>query len=181
MTTRAEAKLTVPVGERDHIQGPTEAPVTLVEYGDYECSYCGQAYFVVKELQRLLGNRLRFVFRNFPLTTVHPYAQRAAEAAEAAGAQGKFWEMHDHLFEHQQELDDKHQKKYAAQLGLDLSRFNRDMSEHRYAARIREDLLSGVRCGVNGTPTFCINGVRYDGAPDLDSMVAAIEESVASV
>lgn len=149
-----------------------------MEYGDYECPYCGQAYFVVKEFQRTFVNRMRVVFRNFPLTTVHPLAHHAAEAA---GAQGKFWEMHDRLFEHQQALDDKHLRKYAAELALDVPRFDRDMSEHHYAVRVREDLLSGVQCGVNGTPAFCINGLRYDGPIDLDSLIAAIEESAESV
>src|SRR6266478_4479637 len=158
------AKLTLPVGQRDHWQGPENAPVTLLEYGDYQCPYCGQAYPIVKELQRRLGDRLSFVFRNFPLTQIHQHAQQAAEAAEAAGAQDKFWEMHDALFEHQRALDDKHLKEYAAKLGLDEARFSREMAEHSYAARLREDLLSGARSGVNGTPTFFINGERYDGS-----------------
>jgi protein-disulfide isomerase len=155
------------------------APVTLVEYGDYECPYCGQAYVVVKEIERLVGDRMRFVFRNFPLASVHPHAENAAEAAEAAGAQGKFWEMHDCLFENQQALDDIHLMKYAAKVGLDVSRFRRDMAEHRYAPRVRDDFMSGVRSGVNGTPTFFINGVRHDRSYDLDSLLAAIEDAAA--
>ena len=177
MKTKATAQLTIPVSERDHIQGPTTAPVTLVEYGDYECPYCGQAYPIVKELQQRLGDRLRFVFRNFPLTQIHLHAEHAAEAAEAAGAQDKFWEMHDTLFEHQRALDDKHMKEYAAKLGLDESRFSREMTEQSFAARLREDFLSGVRSGVNGTPTFFINGVRYDGSYDLVSLLSAIEDA----
>ena len=169
--------LTLPVSERDHIQGPMTAPVTLVEYGDYQCPYCGQAYPIVKELQRRLGDRLRFVFRNFPLTQIHQHAQQAAEAAEAAGAQDKFWEMHDTLFEHQRALDDKHLKEYAAKLGLDVSRFSREMTEHSYAVRLREDLMSGARSGVNGTPTFFIDGERYDGPNDFASLLRAIEEA----
>jgi len=170
------AKLAVPINEeRDHVRGPRAAPVTLVEYGDYECPYCGQAYFVVKDLELRAGNLMRFVFRNFPLTTVHPRAERAAEAAEAAGQQGKFWEMHDLLFENQQALKDEGLMEYAALVGLDIPRFVREMREGRYLKRIREDFLSGARSGVNGTPTFFINGLRYDGPRDLATLMAAIE------
>jgi protein-disulfide isomerase len=151
------------------------APVTLVEYGDYECPYCGQAHYVVTEVENLAGDLLRFVFRNFPLATVHPHAEHAAESAEAAGAQGKFWEMHDTLFEHQHALDDEHLVEYAADIGLDVPRFVRDLSTHRHAARVREDFVSGVRSGVNGTPTFFLNGVRYDGTYDVGSLFTAIQ------
>ena len=172
------AKLAVPVSEdRDHIRELRIAPVTLLEYGDYECSYCGQAYYVVKELELRAGNLMKFVFRNFPLTIVHPHAERAAEAAEAAGAQGKFWEMHDLLYENQQALEDEDLMKYAAWAGLDINRFVRDMREGRYLNRIREDFLSGTRSGVNGTPTFFINGLRHDGSLDLVSLMTAIEEA----
>jgi protein-disulfide isomerase len=129
---------------------------------------------MVQALEHQLGDLLCFVFRNFPLTSVHPHAQHAAEAAEAAGAQGEFWAMHDCLFEHQAALDDPHLLQYASALGLDVVRFNQEMTEHLYAARIREDFLSGVRSGVNGTPTFFINGVRYEGAHDLPSLLAAL-------
>jgi protein-disulfide isomerase len=170
------AKLAVPVSEeRDHIRGPLASPVTLVEYGDYECPFCGQAYYVVKELERRAGNLMRFVFRNFPLTTVHPHAERAVEAAEAAGAQGKFWEMHDCLYENQQALEDEDLLEYAALVGLDIPRFVREMREGRYLSRMREDFLSGARSGVNGTPTFFINGLRHDGPWDLATLTAAIE------
>jgi protein-disulfide isomerase len=175
--TAAAAMLILPVSERDHIRGPLTAPVTLVEYGDYECPYCSQTHFVVQALEQLLGNLLGFVFRNFPLTSVHPHAEHAAAAAEAAGAQGKFWEMHDCLFEHQQALDDIHLLAFAAELGLDVARFSHEMTQHRYATRVREDFLSGVRSGVNGTPTFFINGVRYAGSYDLDSLLAAIRDA----
>jgi protein-disulfide isomerase len=172
------AKLAVQVSEeRDHVRGPFASPVTLVEYGDYECPFCGQAYYLVKDLGQRVGNLMRFVFRNFPLTTVHPHAERAAEAAEAAGAQGKFWEMHDLLFENQQSLEDQDLMKYAAKVGLDIPRFVREMREGRYLNRIREDFLSGARSGVNGTPTFFINGLRYDGPRDLDTLMAAIENA----
>jgi protein-disulfide isomerase len=168
-------KLTLPVdNSRDHIQGPPTAPVTLLEYGDYQCPYCGQAYPIIKQVQKHLGNKLRFVFRNFPITQIHPHAQHAAEAAESAAAQNKFWEMHDHLYEHQQALEDNHLEKYANKLGLDLAQFNHDMSSHAHAQRIREDFLSGVRSGVNGTPTFYINGTRYDGSWDLETLLKTL-------
>jgi protein-disulfide isomerase len=175
MQESATARLTVPVSQRDHQQGPATAPVTLVEYGDYECPYCGEAYPIVKEIKLRLGDRLRFVFRNFPPTQSHPHAEHAAEAAEAAAAQGKFWEMHDSLFEHQQALDDTHLVHYAAALQLDQEKFVREMTEHVYAPRVREDFLSGVRSGVNGTPTFFVNGVRHDASYALETLLAAIE------
>jgi protein-disulfide isomerase len=167
--------LTMPVGERDHVQGPAAATVTLVEYGDYECPYCGAAYPTVKEVQRRLGDRLRFVFRNFPLAEMHPHAQHAAEAAEAAGAQEQFWPMHDTLYEHQRALDDAHLRRHAAELELDEERFDRELTHHAYAGRVREDLLSGARSGVNGTPTFFINGRRHDASYDLETLLAALE------
>jgi len=175
---RPEAQMTVPVSaDRDHIQGPDGAPVTLVEYGDYECPYCGAAYPVLKEAQAQMGDGLRFVFRNFPITTSHPHAEKAAEAAEAASVQGHFWEMHDHLYEHQQQLTGEHLHAHAQVLGLDLERFDQDLADNVYAPRVREDFMSGVRSGVNGTPTFFINGVRYDGSPDLDSLLAAVRSA----
>jgi len=177
MIIEPAAHLILPVGERDHVQGPADAPLTLVEYGDLECPYCGMAYPIVKAAQRRLGDRLRFVFRNFPLSTAHPHAQHAAEAAEAAGAQGKFWDMHDMLYEHQETLDDTHLRHFAEQIGLDTDRFERDMAEHRYAARVREDFMSGVGSGVNGTPTFFINGTRYDGSWAEDELVRALEHA----
>ncbi len=176
MRTSWQAKLTLPVGERDHIQGPATARVTLVEYGDYECPYCGQAYAVVKELQRRLGKQLRFVFRNFPLSTMHPLAEHAAEAAEAAGVHGKFWEMHDALYENQEALDDGDLVEYAVAVGLDATKFTGEMTKHTQAARVREDFLSGVRSGVNGTPTFFINGVRHDDSFDLETLLNAMEQ-----
>ena len=166
------------VKEDDHTKGAINAPVTLVEYGDYECPYTGRAYPIVKEIQKCLGDRLLFVFRNFPLTQIHPHAQHAAEAAEAAAMQGKFWEMHDYLFEHQQALDDDHLSRYASKLTLDVNRFNRDMSKHTYAARIHQDLLSGEQSGVEGTPTFFINGVRYDESWDLETLLGAIKNTM---
>jgi protein-disulfide isomerase len=173
-----EADLAVPVSEQDHAQGPADAAVTLVEYGDYQCPYCGAAYPVVKGVQRGMGDRLRFVFRNFPISTSHPHAQGAAEAAEAAGAQGKFWEMHDMLYEHQAMLDQGHLLRMAEQVGVEGERFKEDMAERRYETRVRDDFMSGVRSGVNGTPTFFINGVRYDGQVDEAHLVRALEQAV---
>ena len=178
MSASAIATLKPPVGPRDHIQGPPDAPVQLVEFGDYECPYCGEAYPVVKAIQERLGDQMSFVFRNFPLAQAHPHAEEAAEAAEAAGAQGKFWEMHDMLYENQDALEPEDLVQYARALRLDLPRFVLEMREHLYKERVREDFRSGVRSGVNGTPTFFINGVRHDGPFDLVSLLAAIEEAV---
>jgi protein-disulfide isomerase len=176
--TQWGAELTVPVDvDRDHIQGPADSAVTLVEYGDYECPYCGAAYPIVKEVQSRMGEKLRFVFRNFPITTSHPHAEQAAEAAEAAGAQGKFWEMHDLLYEKQRRLGDDDLRSYGVQLGLDLEAFERDLAEHVHAARVREDFMSGVRSGVNGTPTFYINGIRHDDSYELETLLAALEQA----
>lgn len=175
-TTQWSTVLTMPVTEdRDHIQGPADAPVTLLEYGDYECPYCGAAYPIVKEVQARIGERLRFVFRNFPITTSHPHAERAAEAAEAAAAQGSFWRMHDVLYENQKRLSDEDLRTYAQQVGLDLDVFDRELAEHVHAARVQEDFMSGVRSGVNGTPTFYVNGARYDDSYDLDTLLGALE------
>jgi protein-disulfide isomerase len=177
--TQWGAELTVPVDvDRDHIQGPVDASVTLLEYGDYECPYCGAAYPIVKEVQDRMGDQVRFVFRNFPITTSHPHAEQAAEAAEAAGSQGRFWEMHDTLYENQRRLGDADLRSYAARLGLDLESFERDVAEHVHAPRVREDFMSGVRSGVNGTPTFYINGVRHDDSYELETLLAALEQSV---
>jgi protein-disulfide isomerase len=171
--------LSMPVSEsRDHIQGPRSAPVTLVEYGDFECPYCGEAYGILKELHARVGEQVRLVFRNFPLTQVHPHAERAAEAAEAAAAQGRFWPMHDMLYEHQAALGDDDLVAYAAQVGLDLDRFQVDLSQQAYFDRIREDFMSGVRSGVNGTPTFFVNGRRHDGSWDLQSLTAAVTAAI---
>jgi protein-disulfide isomerase len=179
-TTDWEAALTVPVSEdRDHIQGPADAAVTLVEYGDYECPYCGAAYSIINEVQARMGERLRFVFRNFPITTSHPHAEQAAEAAEAAASQGRFWQMHDLLFENQQRLRDQDLSAYAEELGLDVELFDKDLAEHVHARRVREDFMSGVRSGVNGTPTFYVNGARYDGSYELETLLAALERAAA--
>jgi protein-disulfide isomerase len=177
-TTQWEAALAVPVTEgRDHIQGPADAPVTLVQYGDYECSYCGAAYPISKQVQARMGERLRFVFRNFPITTSHPRAEQAAEAAEAAATQGRFWQMHDLLYENQRHLRDQDLRAYADRLGLDLELFDRELADHVHAARVHEDFLSGVRSGVNGTPTFYINGARHDDSYETETLLAALERA----
>ena len=177
-TTQWDTVLAVAVDDdRDHIQGPADAAVTLVEYGDYECPYCGAAYPIVKELQARMGDRLRFVFRNFPISTSHPHAEQAAEAAEAGAAQGRFWEMHDLLYENQTHLRDQDLHAYAEQLGIDVVRFDKDLAEHVHAPRVREDFMSGVRSGVNGTPSFYVNGARHDDSYDFETLLAALERA----
>ncbi len=174
----AVARLVVPVDpSRDHVQGPVSATLTLVQYGDYQCPFCGAAYPEVKKVQMELGSKLRSVFRNFPLTSPHPFAMQAAETAEAASAQGKFWEMHDFLYEHQKTLGDPQVAlDYARRLGLDIQNFQRDLSQHTFLPRIKEDFEGGVRSGVNGTPTFYVNGIRHDGAPTAKELVNALQE-----
>lgn len=164
----------VPMPERDHIEGPVDAPIKLVEYGDYECPYCGQAYPVVKAIQKRLGKRLCFAFRNFPLANSHPHAEHAAGAAEAAGEQGRFWEMHDLLYENQDALEDEDLARYASDLGLDARRLIGEVESEAHAARISEDFRSGARNGVNGTPSFFINGVRYDGMTGIEELLSAL-------
>ena len=170
-------KLSLPVIEsRDHIQGPATAPVTLVEYGDYECPYCAQAYLITKEIQERLGDKLRFVFRNFPLTKIRPHAYETALAAEAAAAQGKFWEMYDYLFKHGQAVTNDSLRRSAASLGLNLTKFDSEFYERMYSNHIDEDIQSGNSSGVKGTPTFFINGELYNGSWDLDSLLGALDE-----
>lgn len=169
--------LVLPVGPRDHGQGSMEAAVTLLEYGDFECAHCAETFHVIMEIKRWLHGALCYVFRHFPAAEKHPHALRAAEAAEAAGVQGRFWEMHDLLCERSPALDDVHLKRYAQELGLDLERFEREMREHVHLVRVREDFESGVASGVSDTLAFFINGVRYEGQMDLDSLLAAIEEA----
>ena len=148
-------KLTMLVSEsRDHIQGPAIAPVTLLEYGDFECPYCAQAYIIIKEAQERLGSNLRFVFRNFPVTKVRPHAYETALAAEAAGAQGKFWEMYDYMFKHGQWVTNDNLRQSAAKLGLDIAEFDRDFLDRRYSSHIDEDIESAKSSGVKSTPTF---------------------------
>lgn len=169
MTAPVEA-----VRDDDHVQGPDTARVTLVEYGDFQCPSCGQAYPVLREVQRAFGPNLRFIFRHYPLRHSHPKAQIAAEASEAAGAQGKFWEMHDRLFEHPEALDERSLVKHARKLGLDLPQFERDLLDRTRAGRVERDVASGREGGVRGTPSLFINGVNYRGPRDRTSLVAAL-------
>jgi len=159
------ATLTPPVGAKDHAQGPATAKATLVEYGDYECPYCGSAYPIVKQLQKAMGTELRFVFRNFPLREAHPHALHAAIAAEVAGAKSEkfFWGMHDTLYENQRALTDDDLAGYALKFGVSGEELATAFAGGVFADRVRADFRSGVRSGVNGTPTFFVNGERYDG------------------
>ena len=175
--TIPKSNLTLPMAGRDHIQGPVDAPIMLVEYGDYQCPYCGQAYPMVKAVQAELGDRLCFAFRNFPLNNAHPFAEHAAEAAEAASAQEKFWEMHDALFENQDALDDESIARHAARLGLDARQLIGEVISGGHRSRVREDFRAGARSGVNGTPTFFINGVRYDGPLSIAALLAALTDA----
>jgi protein-disulfide isomerase len=175
-----ESVLVLPVDpDRDHIRGPIDAPVSLVEYGDYQCPFCGAAHPILKALESRMGDSMHFVFRHFPLTTMHQYAQLAAEAAEAAGAQGRFWEMHDVLFENQQQLAPPYLVAYARALGLDVDLFEQQLADHVFAPKVREDFLSGVRSGVNGTPTLFINGVCHDGGWEPQPLLAALQRAAA--
>jgi protein-disulfide isomerase len=167
-------KRTIPLAGYDHIQGSINAPIKLLEFGDYECPVCAEIYPLIKAIQKQLGDDLCFAFRNFPLTKIHPHAEHAAEAAEAAGAQGNFWGMHDQLFENQEALDDTDIALYATALGLDARQLITEVLRGVYSDRIREDFMSGVRGGVNGTPTFFVNGARYDGPRVLADMLAAL-------
>ena len=171
------ARPVVPVDVRDHAQGPATASVTLVEYGDYECPYCRAAVEIVEEVQRILPDEIRFVFRHFPLENLHARARRAAEAAEAAGSQGKFFEMHAALFQHQAGLEDEDLMRYAAALDLDLARFRAELTSDMHAARVHEQFGGGLRSGVRGTPTFYLDDVRYDGVVGVRQLVATILES----
>src|SRR5215217_400014 len=180
MMRRWESGGLEPVGTSDHARGPKDAPVTLVKYGDYECPYCGEARPVLKELQERVGEQVRFIFRHFPLDSAHPRARRAAQAAEAAASQGRFWEMHDLLYERQDELGEEDLTRYAAELGLDPRRFEDDLTNDDHTWRIEEDRLGGERAGVRGTPTLFVNGVRYVGHMDLDGLLEAVEDASGS-
>jgi protein-disulfide isomerase len=159
--------------DRDHIRGPEKALITVVEYADFECPFCGQAEPAVRELLRDFGD-VRYVWRHLPLHDVHPRAQAAAEAAEAAALQGRFWEMHDLLFLHQDALSPRDLIGYADSLGLDIQQFIHDLREHAGAARIASDVDSADLSSVSGTPTFFVNGIRHYGAYDIDTLSAAV-------
>lgn len=174
------SKLSIPVNAEDHAQGNSSAPCTLVEYGDYQCPSCGQAFPIVKKLQKHFGAKLLFVFRNFPLSEIHQWAEPAAEAAEYAGRQGTFWEMHDLLYENQEDLGEELFATLAGKLGLDPKQLQTAVADHANHAHIRTDFTGGVRSGVNGTPTFFVNGVRHDDSYDFDTLSEAIESAMTS-
>lgn len=167
-------QLKVPVSPADHIQGQADAPVILVEYGDFECPHCGRAHPIVRRLQKRFKDQLAFVFRHFPLTKVHAHAELAAESAEAADAQDKFWEMHGWLFENQDDLVPEAILEAASEMALDTKRFIEDLQNHTYQEKVRADFMGGVRSGVNGTPTFFINGVRHDADFEYETLAEAI-------
>jgi len=151
--------------------------VTLVEYGDYECPFCKEAEPIVAALRDAVGDHLRLVFRHFPVTNIHPHAEHAAEVAEAAGVQGKFWDLHPYLFAHQEALDDVDLMRYARERDLDAARVETELATHVHRERVREDLMNGMQSGVRETPTFSIDGIKYDGPPDLQAMLAVIRAS----
>jgi protein-disulfide isomerase len=178
-TERNSKKLTIPVNiGSDHIRGSINAPITIVEYGDYECPYTGMAYPIIKEIMKQFGDQIYFVYRNFPLKDIHPHAQHAAEAAEAAAAQDKFWQMHDYLFEHQKALDDNHLLEYAQKVGLDIDKFKKEISGHVYTPLINKSLKAGIDSGVEGTPTFFVNGVHYEDSWDLDTFSSFLKRNL---
>ena len=174
-------QLIPPVGEHDRVRGSDDALVTLVEYGDYDCPYTVRAYAIVRGLRKRMGDRMRFVFRAFPLTEIHAPAQAAAEAAEAAAAQGRFWEMHDKLFEAHRQLEDEDLVRYAEEVDLDLDRFEEEMAQHMHLGGLRKSLESGLASGVQGTPTFFINGVRHDGSYHLGALLEVIEDELGTI
>ena len=166
-----------PVHQWDHMRGPEGAPYTLVVYGDYQCPDCGLLFATLQSVQQEFGTRLRLVYRHYPLSGIHKHAQMAAEAAEAAGAQGRFWEMHDLLFENQDALGRKHLLRYAEQLALDLDRFRRELQQESHLERVRQDFIAGVQNGVNGTPGLFLNGVRQPGVFDKGDLKSLLDEA----
>ena len=175
MTSGKPALDLLPLRESEHLRGSPRAVVTLVEYGDYECPGCAEAYWIIRRLQERLGEKMRFVYRHYAFARLHPHAELAAQAAEAAGAQGKFWEMHDLLFENWHSLERKDLLAYARRLDLDTDRFARELKSEMYLPRVREDFKTGVQNGVYGTPGLFVNGVRHDGSYDFDTLLAAME------
>ncbi len=170
------SRLAIPVNAEDHVQGLESAEVTLVEYGDYECPHCGLAYPIIKAVQKKSGSKLRFVFRNFPLSSMHPFAELAAEVAEVAGAQGKFWEMHDAIYENQDLLGEEMLGELAQKLKLNMNRFNGDINTRKFKDRVKKDFMGGVKSGVNGTPSLFINGERFDGSLDEKTLLKVIRQ-----
>jgi protein-disulfide isomerase len=178
MSAPEVVRLRNPVTNEDHTSGPETAPVTLLEYGNFECIHCGRAYPIIKQVQKLLGDNLRFVFRHFPTVQTHPHALRAAEAAEAADAQGKFWEMHDELFTHQTSLEDRDLSHHARRIGLDLERFTHDMTANTFLKQIEANYQRSLFDEhVTGTPTIYLNEIRYTGPIDLESLLRAIKQA----
>jgi len=167
--------LTKKVTSSDQVQGNPSATIELVEYGDYQCPHCGRAYPIMQQIQEAMGDQLKFVFRNFPLTNIHPDAMNAAVAAEAAGIQGKFWEMHDLIFEHQNRLLENHLLSYAEGLGLNVEQFKNDMLSEPVLSKVEDDFESGMRSGVNGTPSFFINGEKYSNSWDYEPLLAHLK------
>jgi len=170
-----------PVSAKDNIQGNENAIIELVEYGDYECPFCGRAYPIVKKIQEKVGNRLKFIFRNFPLTKIHHHAKLAAVATEAAAIQGKFWEMHDIVFENQKLMNHYALVNYARQVGLNLTQFENDLAKSELFEKVETDFVSGLRSGVNATPTFFINGEKYNGSWEEEPLGKYIEEQIALI
>jgi formate-nitrite transporter family protein len=177
MSGAALSRLAVPVTDRDHIRGPAGAPITLVEYGDFECPHCGRVHGLLELIEQQLGHTYRLVYRHFPMTQAHLHAEAAAEASEAAATQNLFWKMHDLLFANQDALDSPNLIRYGESLGIDGGWLSQVLTTGMFQGRVRDDFLGGVRSGVNGTPSFFIDGRRYDGPIDLFSMTAAIEDA----
>ena len=172
------SKLKTPVNSNDHFQGNESATLILVEYGDYQCPHCGRAYPIIKRVQKKLGDKLKFVFRNFPLAESHPDATNAAVSSEVAGAHGKFWEMHDMLFENQEALDGDSLISYAAKIGIKAAQFESEFEKPEFLKKVEADFESGVRSGVNGTPSFFVNGEKYNGDWDEEPLLAFLAEHV---
>ena len=170
--------LRTPVSEKDHIAGTEKAVIELLEYGDYQCPYCGRAYPIVKNIQEKIGDKMKFVFRNFPLTKIHPHAKMASVATEAAARQGKFWEMHDIVFENQKRLHASALFEYAETIGLDKEQFSKDLEDEALIRKVELDFEGGLRSGVNATPTFFINGEKYEAEWDEHSLESYIRQKI---
>ncbi|SCL16939.1 Protein-disulfide isomerase [Micromonospora nigra] len=177
MTTplQVTARLRTPVTEHDHVRGPVDAPVTIVEYADFQCRFCGLAYGELRELLRQRAETVRLVYRHFPISGMHPHAENAAEAAEAAGRRGRFWEMHDWLYEHQDQLDRVHLTLGVEQLGLPAAEMDAEVARQSHGDRVRLDFVGGIRSGVDATPTLFVNGVRHDGPVDLATLLVTVD------
>lgn len=172
--TNDNNRLIAPISQRDHTQGAMNAPIVLVQYGNYQCPHSGEAHRIIQKIQQEIGDQIYFAFRHFPQPQIYPQSQKAAEAAEIAAAQGKFWQMHDTLFKYQTTLDNGYLVEYAHQLELNVLEFLRDMTNHIYAVRVAEDFQSGIRSGVNSTPAFFINNYRYECQLDVESLLQGL-------